>query len=206
MFLVACSYMLGPLIQVLRKHGIPFHNPYRKSNGFWNPLRVGKRTSTASRILALLAAHPDSGEEHRPWTHGDLSQWAEALQTKGILRHGSKKRLATYEVARPVEYETLIELFEPAALESLQTAFDAGYCSLLQWWRARVTSDLSERVKFPIEVVNSRGPCALLATPQVMVGTIHSVKGGQADVVYLFPDLSQAGDAQYNRGGASRIR
>jgi superfamily I DNA/RNA helicase len=41
-------------------------------------------------------------------------------------------------------------------------------------------------------------------TPQVVVGTIHSVKGGQADVVYLFPDLSQAGDAQYNRGGAAR--
>jgi superfamily I DNA/RNA helicase len=40
--------------------------------------------------------------------------------------------------------------------------------------------------------------------PKVVVGTIHSVKGGQADVVYLFPDLSQAGDAQYNRGGAAR--
>ncbi|MCE5308667.1 MAG: ATP-binding domain-containing protein [Acidobacteriales bacterium] len=37
-----------------------------------------------------------------------------------------------------------------------------------------------------------------------MVGTIHSVKGGQADVVYLFPDLSQAGDAHYAHGGASR--
>ena len=24
-------------------------------------------------------------------------------------------------------------------------------------------------------------------TPKVVVGTIHSVKGGQADVVYLFP-------------------
>ena len=37
-----------------------------------------------------------------------------------------------------------------------------------------------------------------------MVGTIHSVKGGQADCVYLFPDLSQAGDAQYARFGHSR--
>jgi hypothetical protein len=35
MFLASCSYMLRPLIQVLRKQGIPFHNPYRKSNGFW---------------------------------------------------------------------------------------------------------------------------------------------------------------------------
>jgi len=37
-----------------------------------------------------------------------------------------------------------------------------------------------------------------------VVGTIHSVKGGQADVVYLFPDLSQAGDAQYQRAGEPR--
>jgi superfamily I DNA/RNA helicase len=48
------------------------------------------------------------------------------------------------------------------------------------------------------------GPRALMDLPKVVVGTIHSVKGGQADVVYLFPDLSQAGDAQYNRGGAAR--
>jgi len=37
--------------------------------------------------------------------------------------------------------------------------------------------------------------------PKVVVGTIHSVKGGQADCVYLFPDVSQAGDAQYSRAG-----
>jgi superfamily I DNA/RNA helicase len=37
-----------------------------------------------------------------------------------------------------------------------------------------------------------------------VVGTIHSVKGGQADVVYLFPDLSKAGDAQYHQHGPAR--
>ena len=40
--------------------------------------------------------------------------------------------------------------------------------------------------------------------PRVVVGTIHSVKGGEADVVYLFPDLSRAGDAQYRVTGAPR--
>jgi superfamily I DNA/RNA helicase len=40
--------------------------------------------------------------------------------------------------------------------------------------------------------------------PRVVVGTIHSVKGGEADVVYLFPDLSRAGDAQYQRMGPPR--
>src|ERR1022692_91250 len=48
------------------------------------------------------------------------------------------------------------------------------------------------------------GPRALLQVPHVVVGTIHSVKGGQADCVYLFPDISQAGDAQYARGGVAR--
>jgi superfamily I DNA/RNA helicase len=38
----------------------------------------------------------------------------------------------------------------------------------------------------------------------VVVGTIHSVKGGEADAVFLVPDLSTAGDAAYSRNGATR--
>jgi superfamily I DNA/RNA helicase len=37
-----------------------------------------------------------------------------------------------------------------------------------------------------------------------VVGTVHSVKGGQADVVYLFPDLSRAGDSHYQVSGPLR--
>ncbi len=75
MFLAACSYHLRPLIAILRKEGIPFHNPYRRSNGFWNPIRVGKRVSSAGRVLSLLVAHPAFSDD-RPWTNGDLAQWA----------------------------------------------------------------------------------------------------------------------------------
>ena len=157
------------------KQGIPFHNPYRKSNGFWNPIRIGKRGSTASRILALLSGHPDFGEDHRPWTHGDLAAWAEVLQAKGILRHGVKAKLKTYEPAQRVSFERLDEIFEPDTLESLMRAWDCGYRDLLEWWRTRVTADVSERVKFPSDVTATRGPRALLETPKVVVGTIHSV-------------------------------
>ncbi len=204
MFLASCSYMLRSLIAVLRKHGIPFHNPYRKSNGFWNPLRIGKRASTASRVLSLLVGHPEYGQEHRPWTNGDLALWAEALQAKGILRHGVKAKLKAADMTKPATLERLDEIFEPPALESLMTAWEGSCRDLVEWWRTRVTPDLSERVKYPSDIAVMRGPHALLETPQVIIGTIHSVKGGQADCVYLFPDLSQAGDAQYARGGASR--
>jgi DNA helicase II / ATP-dependent DNA helicase PcrA len=203
MFLAACSYMLRPLIQVLRKQGIPFHNPYRKSNGFWNPLRIGGRSSIASHIRALLICTPDFGEDHRSWTHGDLVLWAEHLETT-VLRHGSKEKLAQYRSSQTVTTERLGELFETAAFESLMAARDAGHRGLLHWWRSRVSSDVSERAMFAAEVAARQGPRALFQAPQVVVGTIHSVKGGQADVVYLFPDLSRAGDAQFHRGGAAR--
>jgi len=204
MFLAACSYMLQPVVAALRKRGIPFHNPYRKSNGFWNPLRIGKKGSSASRIMALLVGHPDFGEGHRPWTHGDVALWAESMTAKGILKHGMKKKLQQYDPAQTATMERLDEIFETGALASLMDAWDGDYRALLDWWCRLVTADIRGRVQFPADVAAAHGPRALMDPPQVVVGTIHSVKGGQADVVYLFPDLSQAGDAQYNRGGAAR--
>ena len=203
MFLGSCSYMLRPVVQVLRKNGIPFHNPYRNTNGFWNPLRVGKKGSTVERVLALLVAHPEF-EGHRPWTHADLVLWAELLASKGVLKHGIKAHLHSYQPDQQVTMERLVEIFEPAALDSMTAAYDAGYRSLLQWWRDRVTGDATTRVQYPADIVGRGGPKALLDMPRVVVGTIHSVKGGQSDVVYLFPDISQAGAAQYHRAGAPR--
>ncbi len=204
MFLASCAYMLRPLVAVLRKRGIPFHNPYRRSNGYWNPIRIGKRTSTAGRILALLVAHPGFGEGHHPWTMGDVADWAEFLHSKGVLRHGAKAALKVADPSKPATMERLDEIFEATAFESLMTAWDGDYGGLLEWWRARVTSDAVARVRYPAAICASRGPQALIDTPQVVVGTIHSVKGGQADTVYIVPDLSQAADAQYARSGPSR--
>ena len=63
MMLASCSYMLRPVIAVLRKNGIPFHNPYRKANGFWNPLRTGSRQSAANRTLVLPTGHSRIGRQ-----------------------------------------------------------------------------------------------------------------------------------------------
>ncbi len=204
MFLAACSYMLRPVTQVLRKNAIPFHNPYGRSNGFWNPLRTGRRGSTVNRILALLAAHPSSGDAHRPWTVGEFALWTEWLTAKGILKHGAKTHLREWDDARPVTLADLDAVFEAGALESLLTCFDGDHRALLHWWRIRVNAAMQNRIQFPADVATVRGPQALLECPKVIVGTIHSVKGGEADVVILFPDLSQAGDAAYQRHGAPR--
>lgn len=204
MVLASCAYMLEPLVAVLRKDAIPFHNPYRRSNGYWNPIRLGRKGSTANRILALMAAHPDFGDDRRDWTLGDLALWAEWLQSKGILKHGAKKRLQAADAAAPATIETLDGVFEDGALESLLEAFEGDYRRLLDWWRRRVTADVHKRIQFPAEITLAHGHRALLEPPKVIVGTIHSVKGGEADVVFLFPDLSDSGLTAYRRHGPPR--
>ena len=50
---------------------------------------------------------------------------------------------------------------------------------------------------YAVRVARRCGETALEKTPQVVIGTVHSVKGGEADVVYVFPDLSPAADEEY---------
>ena len=203
MLLASCAYMLQPAVEVLRKYGIPFHNPYRRSNGCWNPLHIGPRSS-ASRVLALLVAHPGFGDGCRPWTWGELALWAEWLSAQGVLRRGAKAQMRCAAETEPVTIRMLDEIFEPGALEELLGCFDGDYRKLLDWWCRRLNASVAKRVEFPAQIARARGPRALGEVPQVVVGTIHSVKGGEADVVFLFPDLSPQGLTAYRRHGPPR--
>jgi superfamily I DNA/RNA helicase len=204
MFLAPCSYMLAPYIAVLRKAGIPFHNPYRRSNGAWNPLAHTQPGSSSNRLLALLAPHPVMGENAREWTFGDVNLWCQWLTSQGILKHGAKKQIAAMQEHSPVTIQDLDKLFSPAALDSMLAAFEGDYKDLMEWWRARVVDTHRARLDFPVAIAAKRGPAALVQEPLVTVGTIHSVKGGEADAVFLVPDLSAAGSAAHHRGGASK--
>lgn len=208
MFLASCSYMLWPLLAVLRKNGIPFHNPYRRRNGFWNPLRIGSPGSAATRMRALLAPCSGLPGGRLGWTHSQIGSWAKWLRNEGVLRVGAldtlQKMIKEIPAGRAVGDDTLRELFEPEALAAIMVLGERGPHGLLGWWRDHLAAEYRKRVKFPADVVRRCGVSGLKDSPQVVVGTIHSVKGGQADVVYLFPDLSPAGDAQYRRPGPTR--
>jgi DNA helicase II / ATP-dependent DNA helicase PcrA len=194
MVLASCAYMLRPVIAILRKNGIPFHNPYRKANGFWNPLRHGK-LAAADHISSLLAGPP--------WTYENMRLWTEWLKPQNVLRPCATSLIAAAVASRIAASDELEDLFEPAALRSLQAASVTPE-KLLQWWRAHLNPEFHQRTTYPARVVCTSGAGALDETPRLVVGTIHSVKGGEADVVFLFPDLSRAGDAAYQRRGAPR--
>jgi DNA helicase-2/ATP-dependent DNA helicase PcrA len=200
MFLASSSYMLRPLLAVLRKQGLAFHNPYRKANGFWNPLRLTSRGSAARRVLALIAATSDWGGELRNWKPAELLLWTEWLEPR-CFREPEARDLFSPQANTEATWELLAQVFEPGALASLLAAHGRGYKELLSWWSVRLCPQYRARVAFAVEVARNRG---LIQEPKIVVGTIHSVKGAEADVVYLFPDLSGAADAQYQQHGLLR--
>ena len=105
--------MLNPIIAVLRKEGIPFHNPYRKSCDLWNPLQLGRRDAPVNRILALLS---------QPQTYGALKQWTECVRPNGVLKAGAKALIDAADDSKIVTTEQLKELLESSAIQILHAA------------------------------------------------------------------------------------
>src|ERR1035441_6847779 len=96
--------------------------------------------------------------------------WGEGLASKGVLRHGAKKKLSTWDVDQPVAPETLNTIFEPAALDSLMEAYEGDYRALLDWWRSRINVEYFDRAKYPATITRQRGPKALLRSEERRVG------------------------------------
>lgn len=195
MILASCSYMLAPMLHVLREGGIPFHNPLKPTRGDWNPLSYKHGVRNADRLLAFL--RPDEavwGDQARVWTTHDVSEWAEPLKVEGVFTHGQKTKDAIAEKAKthtgPVPVSWLQEWFTDTALERA-AELD------LTWYKSRLLAGKGRALEFPLHIVEKSGAKSLLQNPLVQIGTIHSVKGGEAQVVYLFPDLSNAGYDEY---------
>ena len=189
MVLAACSYMLRPLLALLREQGIPFHNPYRRQAGAWNPLRPARdgQVSTVDRLLAYL--RPDWrtwDAEARNWSVREALQWLDMLRASEFEGTKTAALAGGLPQGREVLPADLIGLLNDEALDAL-TAESAP---------AELGRRALQRYERPLEfaaAIYARRPAALRETPRLTIGTIHSVKGGESDVIYLFPDISLAG-------------
>lgn len=174
MVLATCSYMVAPLAAELRDRGVPFSNRWRRSNGLWNPL--GSMTNSKRKSTARAVADFARGN--------DNVEWVDLVKASVFLMRGARKMIE--EDAEPVE-----GLIKPEYREAY-AARD------LNWLFEHMVADKRKPATFAIDVIKRWGIDALSKEPHVTIGTIHSVKGGEAKVVYLLPDLSQAGSIEMN--------
>lgn len=191
MVLVTCGYMLQPLITRLRADGIPFHNPYRTSDGRWNPMRG------TNRLRQFLRANPRVwGDQARCWTWDDLRQWAEPLSAKTAFERGAKTwidrkcerdRFGESQRDDEVPLEQLFELLGTTTTKHPALTGDT------KWWYANLRAAEKKKADYAMRVLEQGGHQVLGETPRLILGTIHSVKGGEADTVIVAPDLSNVG-------------
>ena len=225
MVLAACEYMLRPLIANLRKIGVPYSNIYRPAEGRWNPLRGSGGKTAAQRLFAYLASDDRAlggfergpratpGGRARLWTGDDVRAWIELVAADAGLARGAKSRIAENLPAGPLDIAQVEVLFSD---EMSDADYTAALEPSLAWFMGAVVPSARSKLVYPEAIVRAFGPAALVDKPLVTIGTIHSVKGGQAGhpateieparqgVVYLSPSLSPAGLAEWQRGGRSR--
>jgi hypothetical protein len=212
MIAATCSYLLAPTVALLRAEGIPYCNPWRTKRGDWNPLRAAKGTTTAQRLLAFLkpltaeVVLDDSldgvGCGHgNVWTCAQLAAWIELVKADGLLVRGAKaeiKKNAEGETAStymPVSLGTMSRWFDDAAAVFLEQMYEAEVSvpDALKWLWDRMLAPKQKAAEYPISILKARGIGALSEKPRLYVGSIHSFKGAESDVVILYPDLSPQG-------------
>ena len=178
MVLAACGYMLRPLAKALKDRGVPFHNPYRRRRGDWNPMRGPAQLLLAFDQCAESLRQPSGSPlpDARTWR-----RWISPLKARDLLPRGAKRQLREHE--GDVTEGHLERWLTPPILEALKGAD-------VEWLVAHMLKDHRERCEYPLAVWRGGGQEALRKRPKLILGTIHSVKGGEADAVYLFPDLS----------------
>lgn len=178
MFLASCSYMLNGLITSLKQEGIPFHNPYRRSNAKWNPMGTVK-----VRLDNFLV-------KDRLWSGSEARSFLEVLKAKEIFISGSSEGFFGECDAMEDQLLTL-DMLEKYIIPNQLTRMLHHDLTLFSEHRKKGIAGSWDYVLKIYKNPESQ------RTPRVIVGTIHSVKGGEADCVYLAPDLSPSGFSNY---------
>lgn len=213
MALASCEYMLRILIKNLRTLGVPYANAYRPAESRWNPLRSDKGTTPAQRLFHYLISddralggfadgpHATPGGKARLWTGVDVRAWIELVRAEGVLAKGVKSRLKDNLPDGELSIAQSEGLFSAALSEA---DLDRALGPDLSWFMSVALPSMAEKLQYPEAIVRGFGPAALVDPPLCTVGTIHSVKGGEADVVYLSPALSPAGYGEWSTYGRPR--
>jgi DNA helicase-2/ATP-dependent DNA helicase PcrA len=181
MILATCAYMLNPVLQILQEEKRPYHNPYRVKGDYastWNPLLRGDGTTVTAADAVRAFMSP-------PWSFRLAHAWIKEMSSEH-LSYGTKA-----ELKRERSNDSLVPLEHISrwlGAENLASALQGD----LQWWM-RCVKDPKRRASLVFRHNLLTGMKSLNETPTLIVGTIHSVKGGQADNVILMPDLSLAG-------------
>jgi DNA helicase-2/ATP-dependent DNA helicase PcrA len=198
MIMASCGYMLSECIGRLRERGIPFYNPYKKEDNRWNPL--------GGKAVHLLYQFMQKGEDEPYWSTEQLLDWITEIKTnnpkKGVagVNRGVKKMFKILEEEllnqTPGLHTCRKYIQDILHDDALQAALDRD----VDWLEKSCKSAISQRLEFALNILksNNMDPDILKQDPKIMIGTIHSFKGTEAENVFVFPNISFAGQREWD--------
>ena len=212
MVLATCRYMLNPLCRCLETEGVVFHNPYQREDRWWNPLNPCK--GAARSVLSYLRPHAGTWDTPRLWTWSELNDWIGVLDTKrfklrkgmkGEIKRKGKDGTTAGVVLTEAEMLNVLNTEDTDVVELFLESVEAGN---LQWFKEHIAHrHMTRAMQMALRVVyRTSSGAELRREPKITLGTIHSVKGGQCDTVFVFPDLSGVGYTKWNRDRDSITR
>lgn len=125
-----------------------------------------------------------------------------------VFPRGTKARVA--ELRDKPEMVPDYEIYSLLGHEPVAAARRAD----LEWFRVSLLDAKKKVHQFALAIAERHGIEVLrhhrddvqgVPGRGITVGTIHSVKGGEADVVYMWPDLSQAGAEEYHSAARDNV-
>lgn len=196
MILAQCGYMLYPMAAELKARGIGYHNPYRNE---WNPLARGgaKKVTGADKVIAFARLSTP-----RDWRIALSCLSSE--RSGGPLIHGAKNRIEL--LSDDSTMADVVAMLPKVLLEGAYELFEHGGSGIevskatMAKFLAACTSVAKESMRFA-ESVYQRDGLKGVEFPKVILGTIHSTKGGEAEHVYMSAELSPQSRKQKDISG-----
>lgn len=185
MIIAQAEYMIKPIATQLLQHQIPYHNPYAPSRPEFNIFM-----SNSPDNLFRTHFYPTNYDYIKSWLRADKTVWdikvISQLLRPGLLNaeYTSNPELAYYGID-----DTAFIASQPQLLDTIFTkdGVEGIKSGSFGWLRRNMENALVRRLE-PIlglaTLYPSYNPQDL---PKAILGTIHSVKGGEADHVYLLP-------------------
>ena len=165
MILCRCQYQVKRWITWLTERGELWHNPYRDSDKYWNP--------TKTRDFEALKTYYKIIQDYATVSGPELASMVSLMKSDGNLLRGTKARSKDWAMAR-VEFTDLIDL-------GLTYPVIAGKKPINEIFRLKTAA---------APIFESMVSWDLKSEPRVIVGTVHSVKGGEADHVWIDTAIS----------------
>jgi len=191
MCIFSCAYQANPLMSALKSAGIPFWNPYAKERNNFNPLHPSQGVSTLDRVIAFLKNNEEChGENASVWTWEQFASWVELCSADGWLRHGAKTEVKRRASESPGRVMTVEEIESLVSHEDVM--LDLADCSL-EWLGRHLLEQRRGTYSYVLDIAKKRGYSEVVNNPRVVVGTCHSLKGSEAENVFVCPDLSVSG-------------